>query len=99
MKERLISILFLSTLGLMFVATSAEYAFCDAPLTKLTLKVEWETESESEDSEKELEDVDKIILSFSYGLNNGQIIHISSNAFESFGSIHRKIHLPPPERA
>lgn len=98
MKDRLISILFLSTLGLTFVATTAEFVFCDAPLLELALTVEWETESESEDNEKELEDVDKIVLSFSYELNNDETIHEPLSAFESFGSIHRKIHLPPPER-
>lgn len=98
MKARLISILFLSTLGLMFVATSAEFIFCDAPLSELPLTVDWETESESEDNEKELEDVDKIVLSFSYELNNDETIYEPLSAFESFGSIHRKIHLPPPER-
>jgi len=98
MKARLISILFLFALGLTFVASSAEFIFCDAPLSELTLTVDWETESESEDNEKELEDVDKIVLSFSYELNNYEIIYEPLSTFESFGSIHRKIHLPPPER-
>ena len=99
MKEKSISMLFLSLFVLMLGINSTEFVWDIPSHSELTLAIDWEPESESEETENGAEDPDKILLAILVEFDLIESHKAVKRMPKEWYPIHQEIFLPPPERS